>query len=80
MHVFVLPPFFFIKIKKNWNSNLNQFQQRLFYTFPPLTNLIFLVIVLIPRFLKANFLQRGMHFFLSFTCLCISDQDPSQEL
>ena len=63
---------------------MNQFQQLLFYTFPHLMNLIFLVLVLMPRFLKADFLQEEMiriaNFFASFIYLCISNQDPAQEL
>ena len=47
-------------------------------------NLIFLVLVPMPRFLKADFLQEGMirkdYFFASFTCLCNSNQDSAQEL
>ena len=41
-------------------------------------------VVLMPRFLKANFLQEGIirivNFFASFTCLCNSNQGPAQEL
>ena len=47
-------------------------------------NFIFLVLVRMPRFLKADFLQEGMirivNLFASFTCLCNSNQDPAQEL
>ena len=40
------------KIKQLWNCNLNHFRQLLFYTFPPLMNLIFFVLVLMPRILN----------------------------
>ena len=44
----------------------------------------FIFLVLMPRFLKANFLQEGIirivNFFASFTCLCNSNQDPAQIL
>ena len=47
-------------------------------------NFIFLVLVLMPRLLKDDFLQEGIirtaMFFASFTCLCNSNQDPAQEL
>ena len=42
-------------------------------------NFIFLVLVLMPRFLKANFLEEGMirvaNFVASFTWLCSSNQE-----
>ena len=47
-------------------------------------NIIFLVLVLMPRFLKADFLReviiRIANFFVSFPNLCNSNQGPAQEL
>ena len=44
----------FIKTKQNWNSNFKfNYFQHLFHTFPP--SMIFLVLVLMPRILKADF-------------------------
>ena len=54
-----LPTFLIFRFHKNKkNSNLNNFQQLLFRTFPLMMNFIFLVLVPMPRIFKPNGMYR----------------------
>ena len=86
MHVLALPTslFIFHQNKKNLEQSLDSIPTTFALYFSTSDEFHFLVLVLMPRFLKADFLQeeiiRIANFFSCLTCLCNSNQDPAQEL
>ena len=59
----------FLDFNKMKNSNLNYFQQLLFHTFPPPMNFMFMVLVLMPRILKADFRGDEVIEYRFFSCV-----------
>ena len=81
----------FVKIKKKLNSNLNlmvlngyqsdpnyYFKQLMFHTLSPPVNFVFLVLVLMPRISKADFLQEGMSRIANFSLVLLFHAIPTR--